>query len=70
MKKLVTLVSGKGTSGSLVIAGVFHVLDDDNTGEFDPFFIERTKNAMQQMSNKKFLESLEEEIRSHHNFNQ
>lgn len=46
VRKLITLVSGKGTSGSLVIGGVFHILDDDNTGEFDPYFIERMKNAL------------------------
>ena len=39
VRKLVTLVTGKGQSGSLVIGGVFHILDDDNTGEFDPYFI-------------------------------
>jgi hypothetical protein len=46
VRKLITLVSGKGTSGSLAIGGVFHILDDDNTGEFDPYFIERMKNAV------------------------
>jgi hypothetical protein len=59
VRKLVTLVTGKGSSGSLVIGGVFHILDDDNTGEFDPFFIERMKNTQQLMNNKNFFSSLE-----------
>ena len=42
IKKLVTIVS----SGYFVVGGVFHVVDEDNTGEFDPYFIERMKNAI------------------------
>lgn len=50
-RKLAVLVTtgGKGgsdESSSLVIAGVFHVLAEDNTGEFDPYYIERMKTAL------------------------
>jgi len=41
-RKLVTLVA----RGQLIVGVVCHVLADDNTGEFDPYFIERIKNAM------------------------
>ena len=42
-KKLVTLVCGQS---SLVLGAVFHILAEDNTGEFDPYFIERMKNSL------------------------
>jgi hypothetical protein len=29
-----------------VIGAVFHVVALDNTGEFDPYFVERIKNAL------------------------
>ena len=49
-KMLVTLVNGGGKgsaeSGKLVVGAVFHVLGEDNTGEFDPYFVERIKNSL------------------------
>jgi len=42
VKKLATLV-GKG---QLVVGVVNHVLGDDNTGEFDPYFVDRIKNSL------------------------
>lgn len=60
-RKLVTLVAGKGGS-QVVIAGIFHVLDSDNTGEFDPYFVDRMKNALQMMCDKQFVGVLETEI--------
>ena len=41
-KKLVTLLG----RGSLLLGVVCHVLAADNTGEFDPYVIERIKNAV------------------------
>lgn len=38
---------------------VSHVLTADNTGEFDPYFIDRIKNALQLMIDKGFVDSLE-----------
>ena len=58
MRKLVTLVA----RGQLVVGVVAHVLAEDNTGEFDPYFIERIKNAVQLMVDKRFTEVLELEI--------
>ena len=40
----------------MVIGCVFHIMNEDNTGEFDPYGIERMKNAMQMMKNKQFVE--------------
>ena len=48
--------------GHCVVGAVFHVMDNDNTGEFDPYFIERIKNCMTLMFQKSFVESLELEI--------
>lgn len=47
-RKVAVLVSGKGSieNGSLMIGAVFHVLSENNTGEFDPFYVERIKNAL------------------------
>lgn len=58
-------MTGKGSleNGALVIGAVFHVLSEDNTGEFDPYFIERIKNALQLMRNKNFVEALEQDLR-------
>jgi hypothetical protein len=42
IKKLVTLM-GKG---ELLIGVISHIISDDNTGEFDPYYIERIKNAL------------------------
>ncbi len=50
-RKLVTFVA----RSEVVIAGVFHVLDEDNTGEFDPFFVDRMKSALQMMNDKHFI---------------
>lgn len=56
-KKMVTIVCDE--SGALVIGAVFHILNEDNTGEFDPYFIDRMKNALQMMRNKHFAEAIE-----------
>ena len=40
--KICTLVS----QGSMVIGCVFHVVNEDNTGEFDPYGVERMKNSL------------------------
>ena len=58
MKKLATLVS----SGRLVVAAAFHVVANDNTGEFDPYFIERMKHALQMMKTKEFAAAIEAEM--------
>lgn len=47
-KKIVTLVA----KGSCLIGALFHVNSEDNTGEFDPYFIERIKNCLQLMVEK------------------
>lgn len=47
---------------------VSHVLGDDNTGEFDPYFVERIKNAMQIMIDKQFLEIIEKDIDENNTF--
>jgi hypothetical protein len=41
---------------------VCHILAEDNTGEFDPFTIERIKNCMQMMVDKHFIEVLEKDL--------
>ena len=33
-----------------MVGAVFHVVRDDNTGECDPYYIERIKNCMTMMS--------------------
>ena len=50
-KKIVTLVA----KGSCLIGALFHVNSDDNTGEFDPYFIERIKNCLHLMIEKEFI---------------
>ena len=54
--------------GHCVVAAVFHVVDDDNTAEFDPFFIERIKNCITMMFEKDFVQQLELEIQTKHTF--
>jgi hypothetical protein len=54
-QKLVTLVA----KGSCVIGAVFHVNSKDNTGEFDPFYIERIKNCLHLMTEKEFITQLD-----------
>jgi hypothetical protein len=63
-RKVAVLVSGKGSNlnGALVIGAVFHVLSEDNTGEFDPYYIERMKNALQLMKSKSFVQALQNDI--------
>jgi hypothetical protein len=63
-RKVCSLVS----QGPLVIACVFHVISQDNTGEFDPYGIERMKNAMQMIRSKQFAQALETEINEQHTF--
>lgn len=46
----------------MTVGVVCHVLGDDNTGEFDPYYIQRIKNAMQLMIDKQFLEVIESDI--------
>lgn len=58
LKKLATLVS----SGRLVVGAAFHVVASDNTGEFDPYFIERMKHALQMMKTKEFAAAIEAEM--------
>jgi hypothetical protein len=63
-RKLVALV-GKA---HLVIGIVCHVLADDNTGEFDPFFIGRIKNTLSMMIDKSFMEILEDDFKLNNSF--
>jgi len=69
-KKLVVMVTGsdKGGEGSMVVGAVCHIVNDDNTGEFDPYFIERIKNALQMMRNKRFVEVIEADVSDNHTF--
>ena len=64
MKKLVTLV-GKG---QLLVGVACHILAEDNTGEFDPFCIERIKNSLQLMLDKHFIDVLEQDINERNTF--
>lgn len=64
VRKVCSIVS----EGPTVVACVFHVLSDDNTGEFDPYGIERVKNCMQMMRMKGFPEAVEAEINQMHTF--
>ena len=41
--------------GSCLIGALFHVNSDDNTGEFDPYFIERIKNCLHLIIEKEFI---------------
>ena len=43
-------------------------MGDDNTGEFDPYFIERIKNSLQLMIDKRFLEVIENDIHDNNCF--
>ena len=61
---MVTLVG----RGHCVVAAVFHVINDDNTAEFDPYFIERIKNCITMMFEKDFVQQLELEIQTKHTF--
>ena len=54
--------------GQLVVGVVCHVLGEDNTGEFDPYYIERIKNAMQLMIDKQFLDVIENDINDNNCF--
>jgi hypothetical protein len=47
---------------------VFHVSGNDNTGEFDPFFIERIKNCLHLMTEKEFIQQLDQEISMQHTY--
>ena len=49
--KIVSLVA----RGHCVVGAVFHVVCDDNTGEFDPYFIERIKNCISLMYEKDLI---------------
>lgn len=64
IKKMVSLVA----KGQLVVGVVCHVLGDDNTGEFDPYFVDRIKNTMQLMVDKHFVEVIESDIRVDNTF--
>ena len=48
--------------GQLLVGVVSHVLSLDNTGEFDPYCIERIKNCVQMMVDKNFNEILEKDL--------
>mmetsp|Transcript_18743 Transcript_18743/g.17872 ORF Transcript_18743/g.17872 Transcript_18743/m.17872 type:complete len:249 (-) Transcript_18743:724-1470(-) len=63
-RKLVALV-GKG---NLMVAMVSHVLFQDNTGEFDPYYIERIKNCINMMIDKNFIDILEKEMSDKNTF--
>lgn len=52
----------------MLIGGVFHVVHTDNTGEFDPYYIERMKNALSLMQEKGFVEAVEEDLRANNTF--
>jgi hypothetical protein len=58
-RKVSVLVSN---GEALVLGAVFHVLNEDYTGEFDPFYIDRMKNTLQMMKSKNFAEVIEAEI--------
>lgn len=51
-----------------MIGVVCHILGDDNTGEFDPYCIERIKNAMQLMFDKSFIDVIENDINENNTF--
>ena len=62
--KIVSLVA----KGHCVVGAVFHVVCDDNTGEFDPYFIERIKNCISLMFEKDLIQQLEAEINKKHTY--
>ena len=43
-------------------------MSEDNTAEFDPFFIERIKNCVAMMFEKDFVQQLELEIQTKHTY--
>ncbi len=51
-----------------MVGVVCHVLDDDNTGEFDPYYIDRIKNTLQLMIDKRFMEVIDNEISLNNTF--
>ena len=51
---------------SCIVGAVFHVNGIDNTGEFDPLFIERIKNCLHLMTEKEFLMQVDQEILLQH----
>jgi hypothetical protein len=57
-RQLCTLIG----RGQLMLGVVSHVLAEDNTGEFDPYVIERIKNSLQLMFDKHFVEVIESDI--------
>lgn len=61
-EKLAVLV----LKGSVVVGAVFHLNSVDNTGEFDPFFIERIKNSIKLMFEKEFIAQVDHEIQTQH----
>ena len=54
--------------GHCVVGAVFHVLNQDNAAEFDPYFIERIKNCLSLMVEKDLVRQLEQEIMQKHTF--
>jgi hypothetical protein len=50
------------TKGQVVIGAVFDVKNDDNIGEFDPFFVERIKNCMNLLYDKNFIGRMQDDI--------
>jgi len=48
--------------GEIVLGISAHILSTDTTGEFDPFYVERMKNALLLMLNKEFVGQLEDEM--------
>jgi predicted RecB family nuclease len=54
------------SKGDYIVGAVFHVNSTDNTGEFDPFFIERIENCMYLMKEKEFFAQLEQEVLFQH----
>ena len=61
---MVTLVG----RGHCVIAALFHAVSDDNTAEFDPYYIERIKNCLSMMFEKDLVHQLELEIQTKHTY--
>lgn len=51
-----------------MVGVVCHVIGLDNTGEFDPYCVERVKNCMQMMIDKNFIEILEKDLQERNTF--
>ncbi len=49
--------------GEIVLGVVLHLFYKDNTGEFDPYYIERIKNCLLLMMDKDFISIMEEELK-------